>query len=320
MKPGREDGLHQRLAGLEVLARDRRARLLRELDQRREVGGEVRRAVGVRDPGLDRAVGVDHRGQDVGVALVEALLELLERGVDVARLAVDLGRAAPDHHQPVAARSPCGSARCRPMTWSARSRFDLPFLTFGPFSFLTYCGSKTAGQGLMPSRKSLIGSRSRRLEDAGLLRRLVGVVGEDVPAAEDEVLEPGERHEVLDQRGAVVRPLAEADGPHLRQAADGLGEAAPDRLDAGDERRRHRAHARAAARRASPSPARSRAPSLRSSLKVPPARSSAMMPKANASTAERRRPAARRAAGGRGLGSRLLRAARSSRGRRARPR
>ena len=45
-------------------------------------------------------------------------------------------------------------------TCSARSRFDLPFLTFGPFSFFTYCGSNTAGHGLMPSRKSLIGSRS----------------------------------------------------------------------------------------------------------------------------------------------------------------
>jgi hypothetical protein len=28
----------------------------------------------------------------------------------------------------------------------------LPFFTFGPFSFLTYCGSNTAGHGLMPSR------------------------------------------------------------------------------------------------------------------------------------------------------------------------
>ena len=67
-------------------------------------------------------------------------------------------------HQTITRRSQPFSLRKRSMsaeTWSARSRFDLPFLTFGPFSFFTYCGSKTAGHGLMPSRKSLIGSRSR---------------------------------------------------------------------------------------------------------------------------------------------------------------
>ena len=61
------------------------------------------RAVGVGDALLDRRVRVDHRGQDVGVALLQAALELLDRGVHVGGLAVDLGGAAPHHHQPAQA-------------------------------------------------------------------------------------------------------------------------------------------------------------------------------------------------------------------------
>ena len=72
---------------------------------------------------------------------------------------------------------------------------------------------------------------------------LVGVVGEGVPGAEDDVVEVGQRHEVLDQRHAVVGALAEADRAHLGQRADGLAGAAPGVLDAGDEGRRDGAEA-----------------------------------------------------------------------------
>src|SRR5439155_19585388 len=93
-------GPHRALSGLEALSRDRRARLLRQLEQRGDVGGEVGRPVGVRDAPLDRRVRVDHRGQDLGIALLEAALEPGQGRVDLARLAVDLGRPAPHHHQP----------------------------------------------------------------------------------------------------------------------------------------------------------------------------------------------------------------------------
>ena len=62
-------------------------------------------------------------------------------------------------------------------------------------------------------------------EHAGALGRDVGVVRERIPCAEHEVVERGERHEVLDQRRAVVGALAEADGVHQRQRADRLGRA-----------------------------------------------------------------------------------------------
>ena len=75
------------------------------------------------------------------------------------------------------------------------------------------------------------------VEDAAAQRRLVGVVGEGVPGAEDDVVEVGERHEVLDQGRAVVGALAEADGAHLGERADRPGAAAPRVLDARDEGR-----------------------------------------------------------------------------------
>ena len=243
MKPGGEDRLHQGLAGLEVLAGDRGAGLLRELDHRREVAGEVRRAVAVRDPRLDRAVGVDHRGQDVGVALVEALLELLDRGVNLARLAVHLGRAAPDHHQPVAALLLL-EARDVGRDLLGEVALRLALLHVRPVQLLHVLRVEDGRPRLDALEEVLDRLEVARLEDAGLLRRLVGAVRVDVPAAELELVEAGEGHEVLDQRRAVVRALAEPDGAHLRQAADRLGEPAPHRLHAGDERGRHRAHAR----------------------------------------------------------------------------
>ena len=99
LEAGGEERLHERLAGLEVLAAEGRARLLRELDEGGHVRGEVGGAVGVGDARLDRRVGVDHRGRDLGIVQLQAPLELLQRRVHLARLLVDLGGAAPDHDQ-----------------------------------------------------------------------------------------------------------------------------------------------------------------------------------------------------------------------------
>ena len=95
----RDDGLHPRLPGLQVLAGDRRAALGGELEERRHIGAEIRRRVGVRNAFLDRRVGVDHARRDRGVALLEALLERRDAGVHGAFGQVDLGAAAPDHDE-----------------------------------------------------------------------------------------------------------------------------------------------------------------------------------------------------------------------------
>ena len=61
-----DDRLHQRLAGLEVLAGDRHAAGPRHLLEGRDVDRQVRRAVGVRHAARDRGVRVDHGRRDVG--------------------------------------------------------------------------------------------------------------------------------------------------------------------------------------------------------------------------------------------------------------
>ncbi len=86
----------------------------------------------------------------------------------------------------------------------------------------------------------LAGGRGRGRRRSG---GVVDVAGEDVPAGEDDVVEVGEGDEVFDEGGAVVGALAEADGAHLGDGADGLGEAAADGFDAGDEGGGDGAHA-----------------------------------------------------------------------------
>ena len=55
--------------------------------------------------------------------------------------------------------------------------------------------------------------------------------------------EVGQRHKVLDQRRIVVGALAQADGAHLRERADGLGQSAADGFNAGDHGGGHGAQA-----------------------------------------------------------------------------
>ena len=81
------------------------------------------------------------------------------------------------------------------------------------------------------------------VEDAGAGGGDVGVVLEHVPAAEHQVVELGQRHVVVDQRHVVVGAGADADGAHLGERADRLGQALADGEAAGDEGGADRAHA-----------------------------------------------------------------------------
>ena len=72
-----------------------------ELAQHRRVDAEVRRAVGERHALEQRGVGVEHRRRDRRVVGVDRRLERLEVHVRRAGLDEDLGRRAPDHHDPV---------------------------------------------------------------------------------------------------------------------------------------------------------------------------------------------------------------------------
>jgi hypothetical protein len=160
-----------------------------------------------------------------------------------ARRDEHLGRAAPDHHQPLAAvpglkrpdvlaellgELPLGAARLhvRPLE---------------PLDVLAVERRRHRGD---PAQE--VAHRVEVLvavEHAGLDRGGVGVVGYRVPGAEHEVVERGEGNEVADQWGPVLGALAEPDRPHLRERADRVSAPAPDVLDPGDERRRDRPEA-----------------------------------------------------------------------------
>ena len=89
----------------------------------------------------------------------------------------------------------------------------------------------------MADRKSFRIEVLLLLQNPGIQRARVAVVGNRVPAAKHEVLEAGERNEVFDERGPAVGTLAQPNPVHLGQGADGLGETAAHRFHAGDERR-----------------------------------------------------------------------------------
>src|SRR5256884_9105960 len=68
-------------------------------------------------------------------------------------------------------------------------------------------------------------------------RRAVRIVGNRIPGGEDQILQIGEGHELLDFRAPLLGALPEADGAYLRQRADRQSGAPAHVLDARDERR-----------------------------------------------------------------------------------
>ena len=97
----RDDGLDERLAGLQVLACERRTRLTRQLEQGGHIGAQVRRGVRVRHAFLDRRVRVNHARRNRGIGVFESLLERRQRLVYRRFLEKNLGAAAPDQDDPV---------------------------------------------------------------------------------------------------------------------------------------------------------------------------------------------------------------------------
>jgi hypothetical protein len=88
----------------------------------------------------------------------------------------------------------------------------------------------------MASSSGLICSSNPLLEDARGLRGFVAIGVEDVPAAKHDVIQLGDRDDVLDFRRPVVRALAQADVAHLRQRPNGTRQPLTDGEDAGDKR------------------------------------------------------------------------------------
>jgi hypothetical protein len=162
--------------------------------------------------------------------------------MNLARLAIDLGRAAPHRDQAIAAVL-------------VLERLDVGHQLLGQIHLRRALLQVRAVQLLDVRLLEHRGHRRDRLElgtqlieqprveHARLHRRLVRVLREDVPAAEHDVVEPCERHVVLDRGRLALGALADANVTELGQRADRLAEPAADRLHARDERGRDRAHA-----------------------------------------------------------------------------
>ncbi len=232
LEGGGEDRLDEGLAGLVVLAADGCVHLAGELIEGGDVDGEVGCAVDEGDAFLEGGPGVEHGGGDVGVVFDEAALEGFEGLVDGGLLEVDLGGAAPDHDLAVGAGLELGDVVADLVGEVALVLAGLYLLAGEALDVVLV---EDGGQGLDGFEEGTDLLELVAVEDLGGLGGVVEVATEDVPAGEDEVVEAGEGSEVLDERAASVGALAEADGPHLGDGADGLGETLADGFHAGDE-------------------------------------------------------------------------------------
>ena len=158
------------------------------------VGAQVRRGVGVRQALADGRVGVDHARRNRRVVRLEALLERGQRLMGRRLRQEDFGAAAPDEHdaiEPLLGLEPAdvvdelfGQILFRPALLDVRAVEPLDVLPV-----------EHGGPRLDRGELVLDLIEDRRLEHAGRARGFVAVVLEDVPAAEDQAVEAGQRHE-----------------------------------------------------------------------------------------------------------------------------
>ena len=233
MKAGASTVFIKRLAGLEVLAADGRRVPLRQLDHGRRVHRQVRRAVGEGHALAQRRVGINLRGRNGDVVVLQALLEGLDALVHGRRLDENLRRSAPDHHHAVHGLLEGPNVGPHLLGQVA---LVLALLHVRAVEALHVVLVEDRRQRLDRLQVGLQLLQRLLVQHLGVRGGLVDVVLEDVPAGKDQVVQIGQRHKVLDQRRFVVGALAQADGAHLRQRSDRLGQSAADGLDSGDHR------------------------------------------------------------------------------------
>ena len=235
LQAGRDDRLDQRLPRLEILPRQRRLVSRGQRDQRRNVGREIGRRVRVRNALANGRVGVDHARRDGRIVLLERALEALDGRVRRRLGHEDFGAAAPDHHQPIEVVVGLELADVGDHLLG-EILLVLALLDVRTVEALhvPLIEHRRPGTNLFELGPDLL--EQRRLDDAGRPRGGVAVVFENVPAAEHEIVEAGERHDLADFRRAAFGALAETDGAHLRQRADRFGDSLANGEDAGDRR------------------------------------------------------------------------------------
>ena len=227
-----EDGLNEGLAGLVVLAADGCVHFAGELVEGGDVDSEVGCAVDEGDAFLESGPGVEHGRGDVGIVFDEAALEGFEGLVDGGLLEVDFSGAAPDHDLAVGAGLELGNVIADLVGEVALVLAGLGVLRGEALDVMLV---EDGGEGLNGFKEGADLFELVAVKDLGGLGGVVEIAAEDVPTGEDEVVEGGDGGEVLNEGGATIGALAETDGPHLGDGADGFGEALADGFYAGDK-------------------------------------------------------------------------------------
>ncbi len=178
------------------------------------------RTVGERHTFLQRGVGVDHGGRNVFVIGAHAFFEGRHRLMHRPSFDEGLGRATPDHDQALGA---AGLLEVADVVAQLLGQLHLVLALFhvGTVEPLHVILVEDSFARLDLGEKGLDLVQQRDLEHARVARGGIHVVFEDVPSGEDQVVQPGEWNEFVDLRRASLGALAEADGAHLGERADG---------------------------------------------------------------------------------------------------
>ena len=82
---------------------------------------------------------------------------------------------------------------------------------------------ENCGHGLQTLKKGLDRDEMFPAENPGLKGCLVAIIREDIPSTENQVVQEGQRHKILNKRNAILKAFAQADGSHLGQGTYGKG-------------------------------------------------------------------------------------------------
>ncbi len=181
-----EHGLHEGLAGLEVLAADGCGILLGQLDHRGNVDGKIGCAVGEGDALTERGIGVDLRGRDADVVGLEALFEGFDGLVNGGGFEEDFSRSAPDHDHAIDGLFEGLNVGANLVGEIA---LVLARLDMRAVKALDVVLIEDGGQRLDGFEIGLELLEGFLVEHLGVRGSLVDVVFEDVPAGEDDVVE-----------------------------------------------------------------------------------------------------------------------------------
>ncbi len=220
---GRETALDQCLTRLEVLACNRHFGLLGQLPH----GGNIDRGVGsTHDEGASLgqcSVGIAHRGCDVvSVIGLHGSLEGLDGAVILhVGSDIDFGRCGPEHDDAV------NTCLCLEV---ADVLADLLGHVPAILALLDIVTIQTAGILLVKSGLERLDSLELvldrvyvlLLEHLGVDSALIGVDGIDIPCCENDVVECGHRHDVLQVQIFLVSPTTHTNLVVLSHRANGL--------------------------------------------------------------------------------------------------